>query len=218
LKKTGQRTKRAELLRFIRRGAEVGGGKHTSIPVTWRDFHDYSNLFQNHAGIDLHTLLSEKISQSSTPVVVTDFGCGKGNALAGLKRIFGPKIKTVGYDARYHSGMRELDEHHVKDLLSATFVKSDVIFSVGTLGYVGEIKKMLDKTAKSLNRNGVALLHFNRIGTKPGNAYDSLLKGAETFFERVSKGEIKINGVSAEVHRFADVPKSDFIVILKKRQ
>lgn len=50
----------------------------------------------------------------------------------------------------------------VGDMLLKPFVKSDLVYSAWTIGYVGHVGFLVRKVARSLNAGGLAVLHVNR--------------------------------------------------------
>ncbi|MDD5147852.1 MAG: hypothetical protein PHH08_00125 [Candidatus ainarchaeum sp.] len=186
----------------------------------------YANkLFFLIQGKTLNDLIREKI-RARGKCSFFEIGSGLGNALLPLLlrrnwRKLGGKVSAQGIDI-LHPQEDALAKKAIRigNALSRPFPKSDIIFSVWSLGYIGQTGFMLRKIGSALNPGGLAVLHINQ---KSYNAQE-LIKDPNKLESNLKK--IRLNGCSTRVflateafpYGALDLEPDDIIVVIKREE
>jgi len=146
---------------------------HSNPPFSRkRTFSDVKKLFSVARLGSVKKIIEQKVTKEGKCVV---FEIGHGFGIALETMLQEPKLANL-----YNAGKLELkgmDVTHSKpnssgtkfftgNVLTKPFPKADVIFSLWSLGYVGNLGYMTRKVAKALKPKGVAVLHVNTKGVK----------------------------------------------------
>lgn len=122
------------------------------------EFADYEFFFRNmNFGLGLEEAIKKHIEKKAK-IRVFDLGCGAGNALAGLKRVFGSKVYSIGLDV-LPATADGIDEFIQGNALEEKFPNScDIIVSFRAMHEFGSMEKIIEKVCNSLTPSGKAFL------------------------------------------------------------
>ena len=133
-----------------------------------RDFSEYAKLFS----IDIWSVLEEYLHTRSSPVVVVDIGCGRGDALNEIKEKHGDRVQTVGFDfvrLPSHASLDRLVAGNFEQLVipedlkgTAHIVISNYVFRY----FLDPLCEPLQKVRTLLRNDGVAYIDLSTTGAK----------------------------------------------------
>lgn len=146
-------------------------------------------------------LLEQKIREKGR-CTVFEIGSGYGSALTGILeferlRELGNRLELIGMDLVANEEKEPRKPLHIKgNALIDPFPKADMIFSVWSIGYMGNVGYLVKKTANALNPKGIAVLHVNALGLV---ASKPIIKDTKKL--AVQLAGLRIPGCKLEVHR-----------------
>ncbi|MBU0635935.1 hypothetical protein KKE06_02835 [Candidatus Micrarchaeota archaeon] len=191
-----------------------------------RQFVSVQNLFA-HANLQPPEIIIEQKVRKKGKCTVFDIGAGIGAALgtALLNERLTPlrdKIELIGMDV-FPVDPKMEKETGVKmitgNALTTPFPKADLIFSQVTAGYIGHIGILVRKSASALDKEGIAVLHVNKEGTKKEK---ELIKDMEKLKENIEKIKIPrcrvhvVHGSYMDFNFPTYVSGDDLIIIIRK--
>jgi SAM-dependent methyltransferase len=131
----------------------------TSYFITFgATFSDYCRRLE----INLWQILEEHISKRKNPAVVTDIGCGRGEALKEIKKRYGKNVYTIGFELaslESHVGIDEIiiGDFESKSLSSNLESTVDLAVSDQVFHYFSDpFGRPLQKVKKMLRPGGMA--------------------------------------------------------------
>ena len=205
-----RRNRAAKALRSIR-----------SDPLYYRErgYFAVMGLFLE-AGLRPPTEVIEKVFKRKGSCRILELGSGQGFALSELRgklpQDWLPKIVFEGIDILPVSDKRLNPPKgvllHSGDILARPFPKSDIIFSIWALGYVGNIGFTVRKTSDALNSGGIAVLHINRHSSTHLNDAKPLVQDLKKLASNLSRIKLKDAGIQVNKALRSD----NLIVVIRK--
>lgn len=141
---------------------------------------DY-NFFLKNLGVKK---LEELVEEREKPRVL-DIGCGEGNALKELKKLYREKVYTTGIDLVKPESIEGIDSFIEGNALEEEFGEQDIVVSFRALHEIGSLEEISEKTAECLKERGIAVLSA-RIQNENGFLGEMKQKDLE-FTEKLSE-------------------------------
>ncbi len=131
--------------------------------------------YSHSLGVNLFEKIESKIilSQDKRPIVVSDIGCGRGDALRQIKKEYGAFVQTMGFDLVELEAQQDLDSIVVGDFeemdLSAEYVgTSDIVISSHAAYYMADFfSNAYPKIHDMLRPDGDAFIYVRGVPGLP---------------------------------------------------